>query len=106
MVRTLSFQCRVGFPSQKTKIPHATRHSQKYIKKKKIAGYLKKKKLTKNHKFLPKNVFFLRPGSVVPTTLFQGIKTVNPTFRGYSQQVGLYCLEILNLGVCKYASIF
>ncbi|XP_021533834.1 ubiquitin carboxyl-terminal hydrolase 33 isoform X1 [Neomonachus schauinslandi] len=27
-----------------------------------------------------------RPGSVVPTTLFQGIKTVNPTFRGYSQQ--------------------
>ncbi|KAF3819706.1 hypothetical protein GH733_015215 [Mirounga leonina] len=28
-----------------------------------------------------------RPGSVVPTTLFQGIKTVNPTFRGYSQQV-------------------
>uniref|UniRef100_A0A8C0KYU9 Ubiquitin carboxyl-terminal hydrolase n=1 Tax=Canis lupus dingo TaxID=286419 RepID=A0A8C0KYU9_CANLU len=24
--------------------------------------------------------------SVVPTTLFQGIKTVNPTFRGYSQQ--------------------
>ena len=33
----------------------------------------------------------------MPTTLFQGIKTVNPTFRGYSQQVGLYCLEILNL---------
>ncbi|XP_033614091.1 ubiquitin carboxyl-terminal hydrolase 33 isoform X3 [Fukomys damarensis] len=27
-----------------------------------------------------------RPGSVVPTNLFQGIKTVNPTFRGYSQQ--------------------
>nr|KAF6508967.1 ubiquitin specific peptidase 33 [Rousettus aegyptiacus] len=27
-----------------------------------------------------------RPGSVVPTSLFQGIKTVNPTFRGYSQQ--------------------
>uniref|UniRef100_A0A8C4IZ79 Ubiquitin carboxyl-terminal hydrolase n=1 Tax=Dromaius novaehollandiae TaxID=8790 RepID=A0A8C4IZ79_DRONO len=27
-----------------------------------------------------------RPGSVVPTGLFQGIKTVNPTFRGYSQQ--------------------
>ncbi|XP_008566605.1 PREDICTED: ubiquitin carboxyl-terminal hydrolase 33 [Galeopterus variegatus] len=26
------------------------------------------------------------PGSVVPTNLFQGIKTVNPTFRGYSQQ--------------------
>lgn len=27
-----------------------------------------------------------RPGSVVPANLFQGIKTVNPTFRGYSQQ--------------------
>ncbi|XP_042729430.1 ubiquitin carboxyl-terminal hydrolase 33 isoform X5 [Lagopus leucura] len=27
-----------------------------------------------------------RPGSVVPTGLFQGIKSVNPTFRGYSQQ--------------------
>ncbi|XP_038267977.1 LOW QUALITY PROTEIN: ubiquitin carboxyl-terminal hydrolase 33 [Dermochelys coriacea] len=27
-----------------------------------------------------------RPGSVVPTNLFQGIKTNNPTFRGYSQQ--------------------
>ncbi|KAF4793117.1 Ubiquitin carboxyl-terminal hydrolase 33 [Turdus rufiventris] len=27
-----------------------------------------------------------RPGSVVPTGLFQGIKTVNPMFRGYSQQ--------------------
>ncbi|CAM4593476.1 unnamed protein product [Lepidochelys olivacea] len=27
-----------------------------------------------------------RPGSVVPTNLFQGIKTINPTFRGYSQQ--------------------
>ncbi|POI29452.1 hypothetical protein CIB84_006798, partial [Bambusicola thoracicus] len=26
------------------------------------------------------------PGSVVPTGLFQGIKSVNPTFRGYSQQ--------------------
>uniref|UniRef100_A0A6I8MXW1 Ubiquitin carboxyl-terminal hydrolase 33 n=1 Tax=Ornithorhynchus anatinus TaxID=9258 RepID=A0A6I8MXW1_ORNAN len=26
------------------------------------------------------------PGSVVPTNLFQGIKTVNPAFRGYSQQ--------------------
>ncbi|KAF2984408.1 hypothetical protein EK904_003352 [Melospiza melodia maxima] len=26
------------------------------------------------------------PGSVVPTGLFQGIKTVNPMFRGYSQQ--------------------
>lgn len=33
--------------------------------------------------------FFFRPGSVVPTGLFQGIKTVNPTFRGYSQQVKL-----------------
>ncbi|XP_068958351.1 ubiquitin carboxyl-terminal hydrolase 33 [Petaurus breviceps papuanus] len=28
----------------------------------------------------------IRPGSVVPTNLFQGIKTVNPAFRGYSQQ--------------------
>lgn len=27
-----------------------------------------------------------RPGSVVPTHLFQGIKSVNPMFRGYSQQ--------------------
>ncbi|XP_053325258.1 ubiquitin carboxyl-terminal hydrolase 33 [Spea bombifrons] len=27
-----------------------------------------------------------RPGSVMPTNLFQGIKSVNPTFRGYSQQ--------------------
>ncbi|XP_014345663.1 ubiquitin carboxyl-terminal hydrolase 33 isoform X1 [Latimeria chalumnae] len=27
-----------------------------------------------------------RPGYVVPTSLFQGIKTVNPMFRGYSQQ--------------------
>ncbi|XP_063284032.1 ubiquitin carboxyl-terminal hydrolase 33 [Pelobates fuscus] len=27
-----------------------------------------------------------RPGSVIPTNLFQGIKSVNPTFRGYSQQ--------------------
>ncbi|XP_029474738.1 ubiquitin carboxyl-terminal hydrolase 33 isoform X2 [Rhinatrema bivittatum] len=27
-----------------------------------------------------------RPGSVVPTNLFQGIKSVNPMFRGYSQQ--------------------
>uniref|UniRef100_A0A670Y9Z6 Ubiquitin carboxyl-terminal hydrolase n=1 Tax=Pseudonaja textilis TaxID=8673 RepID=A0A670Y9Z6_PSETE len=27
-----------------------------------------------------------RPGAVVPTNLFQGIKAVNPTFRGYSQQ--------------------
>ncbi|XP_060088037.1 ubiquitin carboxyl-terminal hydrolase 33 isoform X2 [Heteronotia binoei] len=27
-----------------------------------------------------------RPGAVIPTNLFQGIKTVNPTFRGYSQQ--------------------
>ncbi|KAJ8793468.1 hypothetical protein J1605_019302 [Eschrichtius robustus] len=27
-----------------------------------------------------------RPGFVVPTNLFQGIKTVNPAFRGYSQQ--------------------
>ncbi|ETE70111.1 Ubiquitin carboxyl-terminal hydrolase 33, partial [Ophiophagus hannah] len=26
------------------------------------------------------------PGAVVPTNLFQGIKAVNPTFRGYSQQ--------------------
>lgn len=33
--------------------------------------------------------FFFRPGSVVPTGLFQGIKSVNPTFRGYSQQVKL-----------------
>ncbi|KAJ6662639.1 hypothetical protein lerEdw1_011776 [Lerista edwardsae] len=28
-----------------------------------------------------------RPGAVVPTNLFQGIKSVNPTFRGYSQQL-------------------
>ncbi|KAJ7332571.1 hypothetical protein JRQ81_014751 [Phrynocephalus forsythii] len=27
-----------------------------------------------------------RPGAVVPTNLFQGIKAVNPAFRGYSQQ--------------------
>ncbi|XP_042320180.1 LOW QUALITY PROTEIN: ubiquitin carboxyl-terminal hydrolase 33 [Sceloporus undulatus] len=27
-----------------------------------------------------------RPGAVVPTNLFQGIKTVNPAFRGYTQQ--------------------
>ncbi|KAM4642772.1 ubiquitin carboxyl-terminal hydrolase 33 [Discoglossus pictus] len=27
-----------------------------------------------------------RPGSVIPTNLFQGIKSVNPAFRGYSQQ--------------------
>ncbi|KAM4720677.1 ubiquitin carboxyl-terminal hydrolase 33 [Rhinophrynus dorsalis] len=27
-----------------------------------------------------------RPGSVMPTNLFQGIKSVNPMFRGYSQQ--------------------
>lgn len=33
--------------------------------------------------------FLFRPGSVVPTGLFQGIKSVNPTFRGYSQQVKL-----------------
>uniref|UniRef100_A0A8K9UNI9 ubiquitinyl hydrolase 1 n=1 Tax=Oncorhynchus mykiss TaxID=8022 RepID=A0A8K9UNI9_ONCMY len=35
------------------------------------------------------NLFFLwcsRPSYVVPTSLFQGIKAVNPMFRGYSQQ--------------------
>lgn len=29
-----------------------------------------------------------RPSYVVPTNLFQGIKAINPMFRGYSQQVG------------------
>ena len=28
-----------------------------------------------------------RPSYVVPTNLFQGIKAINPMFRGYSQQV-------------------
>lgn len=32
---------------------------------------------------------FYRSPYVVPTNLFQGIKAVNPMFRGYSQQVGL-----------------
>lgn len=29
-----------------------------------------------------------RPSYVVPTNLFQGIKAINPMFRGYAQQVG------------------
>ncbi|KAF6728104.1 Ubiquitin carboxyl-terminal hydrolase 33 [Oryzias melastigma] len=36
-----------------------------------------------------------RPSYVVPTTLFQGIKAINPMFRGYSQQVGQTQQEFL-----------
>lgn len=43
--------------------------------------------------YIFKTFYFFRPGSVVPTGLFQGIKTVNPTFRGYSQQVKLSDLK-------------
>uniref|UniRef100_A0A672LAK3 Ubiquitin carboxyl-terminal hydrolase n=1 Tax=Sinocyclocheilus grahami TaxID=75366 RepID=A0A672LAK3_SINGR len=40
-----------------------------------------------------------RNSYVVPTNLFQGIKAVNPMFRGYSQQVGflkLICVKLCN----------
>lgn len=36
---------------------------------------------------------FGRSPYVVPTNLFQGIKAVNPMFRGYSQQVGHLTFE-------------
>uniref|UniRef100_A0A8D0GM63 Ubiquitin carboxyl-terminal hydrolase n=1 Tax=Sphenodon punctatus TaxID=8508 RepID=A0A8D0GM63_SPHPU len=38
------------------------------------------------HKLMTELWHKSRPGSVVPTNLFQGIKTLNPTFRSYSQQ--------------------
>lgn len=49
-------------------------------------------------------MFFFRPGSVVPTGLFQGIKSVNPTFRGYSQQVKLS--YVLHCQSCKIVFYF
>ncbi|XP_063795660.1 ubiquitin carboxyl-terminal hydrolase 33 [Pseudophryne corroboree] len=47
----------------------------------------KKPALCKSYQKLMTEIWHkTRPGSVVPTNLFQGIKAVNPTFRGYSQQ--------------------
>ncbi|XP_053549308.1 ubiquitin carboxyl-terminal hydrolase 33 [Bombina bombina] len=47
----------------------------------------KKPALCKSYQKLMTEVWHKnRPGSVIPTNLFQGIKSVNPTFRGYSQQ--------------------
>ncbi|XP_056388601.1 ubiquitin carboxyl-terminal hydrolase 33 isoform X2 [Hyla sarda] len=47
----------------------------------------KKPALCKSYQKLMSEIWHKnRPGSVIPTNLFQGIKTVNPTFRGYSQQ--------------------
>lgn len=43
----------------------------------------------KNYIFKSGCVFsHCRPSYVVPTNLFQGIKAINPMFRGYAQQVG------------------
>ncbi|XP_018415362.1 PREDICTED: ubiquitin carboxyl-terminal hydrolase 33 [Nanorana parkeri] len=47
----------------------------------------KKPALCKSYQKLMSEIWHKnRPGSVIPTNLFQGIKMVNPTFRGYSQQ--------------------
>ncbi|KAE8609494.1 hypothetical protein XENTR_v10011821 [Xenopus tropicalis] len=47
----------------------------------------KKPALCKSYQKLMSDIWHKnRPGFVIPTNLFQGIKSVNPTFRGYSQQ--------------------
>ncbi|XP_072129438.1 ubiquitin carboxyl-terminal hydrolase 33 isoform X1 [Mobula birostris] len=47
----------------------------------------KKPALSKSYQKLMAEIWHKnRPSYVVPTSLFQGIKTVNPMFRGYSQQ--------------------
>ncbi|KAK6484278.1 ubiquitin carboxyl-terminal hydrolase 33-like isoform X2 [Huso huso] len=47
----------------------------------------KKPALCKSYQKLVSDIWHKnRPGYVVPTNLFQGIKAVNPMFRGYSQQ--------------------
>uniref|UniRef100_A0AAV2JZX0 ubiquitinyl hydrolase 1 n=1 Tax=Knipowitschia caucasica TaxID=637954 RepID=A0AAV2JZX0_KNICA len=47
----------------------------------------KKPALCKSYQKLVSDLWHkTRPSYVVPTTLFQGIKAVNPMFRGYSQQ--------------------
>uniref|UniRef100_A0A4W3IIR9 Ubiquitin carboxyl-terminal hydrolase 33 n=1 Tax=Callorhinchus milii TaxID=7868 RepID=A0A4W3IIR9_CALMI len=47
----------------------------------------KKPALSKSYQKLIAEIWHKnRPSYVVPTSLFQGIKTVNPMFRGYSQQ--------------------
>jgi len=43
----------------------------------------------------------VRPSYVVPTTLSQGIKLVNPMFRGYAQQVQLCVYVFLAKNVEK-----
>ncbi|XP_043554626.1 ubiquitin carboxyl-terminal hydrolase 33 isoform X2 [Chiloscyllium plagiosum] len=48
---------------------------------------VKKPALSKSYQKLMAEIWHKnRPSYVVPTSLFQGIKTVNPMFRGYSQQ--------------------
>ncbi|MBN3298629.1 UBP33 hydrolase, partial [Amia calva] len=47
----------------------------------------KKPALCKSYQKLVSDIWHRnRPGYVVPTNLFQGIKAINPMFRGYSQQ--------------------
>uniref|UniRef100_A0A3B3SBB5 Ubiquitin carboxyl-terminal hydrolase 33 n=1 Tax=Paramormyrops kingsleyae TaxID=1676925 RepID=A0A3B3SBB5_9TELE len=46
----------------------------------------KKPALCKSYQKLVCDLWHKNPSYVVPTNLFQGIKTVNPMFRGYSQQ--------------------
>uniref|UniRef100_W5M7P3 Ubiquitin carboxyl-terminal hydrolase n=1 Tax=Lepisosteus oculatus TaxID=7918 RepID=W5M7P3_LEPOC len=47
----------------------------------------KKPALCKTYQKLVSDIWHKnRPGYVVPTSLFQGIKAINPLFRGYSQQ--------------------
>uniref|UniRef100_A0A4W5MFQ3 Peptidase C19 ubiquitin carboxyl-terminal hydrolase domain-containing protein n=1 Tax=Hucho hucho TaxID=62062 RepID=A0A4W5MFQ3_9TELE len=53
----------------------------------------KKPALSKSYQKLVSDLWHKnRPSYVVPTSLFQGIKAVNPMFRGYSQQVGVFSL--------------
>lgn len=47
---------------------------------------------------------FCRSPYVVPTNLFQGIKAVNPMFRGYSQQVGHWWQHNISASVYQSSS--
>uniref|UniRef100_A0A4W5LST5 ubiquitinyl hydrolase 1 n=1 Tax=Hucho hucho TaxID=62062 RepID=A0A4W5LST5_9TELE len=56
----------------------------------------KKPALSKSYQKLVSDLWHKnRPSYVIPTNLFQGIKAVNPMFRGYSQQVGVFSFRLV-----------
>ncbi|GCC37885.1 hypothetical protein chiPu_0016393 [Chiloscyllium punctatum] len=65
-----------------------------------LAQTVKKPALSKSYQKLMAEIWHKnRPSYVVPTSLFQGIKTVNPMFRGYSQQ---FLVSWVQLAACSF----